>query len=104
MVTLITVPRYIALLKNYASKPTITQWLKGNGQSAKKGETLVIVETTKTSLEIEAPATGLVFILKEVREKVKIGDIIGVIASSQETFDDYRKQNLPGDAASAGGI
>jgi pyruvate/2-oxoglutarate dehydrogenase complex dihydrolipoamide acyltransferase (E2) component len=91
MVTLITVPRYVALLKNYSSKPRITKWLKEDGQPVEKDESLVIIETTKTSLEIEAPAAGLVFPLKKVREKVRIGDLIGVIASNAAAFEAFKK-------------
>ncbi len=58
MVTLVNVPRYIALLKNYGSKPTLTKWLKNDGEVVEQGQPLVVVETTKTSLEIEAPASG----------------------------------------------
>jgi pyruvate/2-oxoglutarate dehydrogenase complex dihydrolipoamide acyltransferase (E2) component len=90
MITLITVPRYIALIKNYGSKPRITKWLKEDGQPVEKDETLVIVETTKTSLEIEAPAAGLVFSLKKVRDAVRIGDLIGVVASDAAAFEAYK--------------
>ncbi|MFH0729809.1 MAG: lipoyl domain-containing protein [Pseudomonadota bacterium] len=84
MVTLIQVPRYIALLKKYSSKPTVTKWLKADGESVDKGEALVVVETSKASLMLEGPAAGMVFILKKVGEKVKIGDTIGVIADQKE--------------------
>lgn len=87
MATLIIVPRYVALLKNYSSKPRITNWLKGHGQFVEAREPLVVVETTKASIEIESPATGLVWVQREVRERVNIGDILGVIASDQDEFD-----------------
>ena len=87
MATLIIVPRYVALLKNYSSKPRLTNWLKGHGQFVEAREPLVVVETTKASIEIESPATGLVLVLKEVRERVNIGDTLGVIASDQDEFD-----------------
>ncbi len=83
MVTLIQVPNYIALLKKYSSKPTVTKWLKADGEFVEKDEVLVTVETSKASLELEAPAAGLVFILKKVGEKVKIGDTLGVIADQK---------------------
>jgi pyruvate/2-oxoglutarate dehydrogenase complex dihydrolipoamide acyltransferase (E2) component len=91
MVIPITIPRYIALLKNYASKPRITKWLKEDGQSVEKDETLVIVETTKASLEVPAPASGLVFHLRKVRDIANIGDTVGVIASSSAEFEAFKK-------------
>jgi 2-oxoglutarate dehydrogenase E2 component (dihydrolipoamide succinyltransferase) len=99
MVTLITVPRYIALMKNYGSKPRITKWLKESGQPVGKDETLAIVETSKASLEIEAPAAGLVFPLKKVRDAVRIGDLIGVVASDVAAFEAF--QNDPEKMVSA---
>jgi hypothetical protein len=87
MATLIIVPRYIALLKNYSSKPRLTNWLKGHGQFVEAREPLVVIETTKASIEIESPATGLVLVQREVRERVNIGDTLGVIASDQDEFD-----------------
>lgn len=87
MATQIIVPRYIALLKNYGSKPRITKWLKGHGQSVEAHEPLVIVETTKASIEMESPATGLVVVLKAVQERVNIGDTLGMIAADRSEFD-----------------
>lgn len=103
MVTPITVPRYVALLKNYASNPRITKWFKEDGQSVEKDETLVIVETTKASLEIAAPAAGLVVRLKKVRDIVRIGDTVGAIASSSDEYEAFSKeQQASGPVAVAG--
>jgi pyruvate/2-oxoglutarate dehydrogenase complex dihydrolipoamide acyltransferase (E2) component len=80
----------MALIKNYASKPIIAKWMKADGEPAKAHETLLVVETTKTSLEIEAPEDGLFFPLKNVLDRVKIGDTVGVIAGSREEFESYK--------------
>jgi pyruvate/2-oxoglutarate dehydrogenase complex dihydrolipoamide acyltransferase (E2) component len=90
MVTLVNVPRYVALLKNYASKPMVTKWLKNDGEAVEEGQPLVVVETTKASLEIEAAASGQIFILKKIGERVKIGDTLGMIAASQTEFEEFR--------------
>jgi hypothetical protein len=37
MVTLVNIPRYIALLKNYSSKPVLTKWLKSDGDYVEEG-------------------------------------------------------------------
>jgi pyruvate/2-oxoglutarate dehydrogenase complex dihydrolipoamide acyltransferase (E2) component len=89
MITPVIVPRYIALLKKYGSKPTITKWFKNDGQKVEQAELLVVIETSKASLEVESPAAGLVIILKKEQEKVKIGDTIGVIAESADEFSAY---------------
>jgi pyruvate/2-oxoglutarate dehydrogenase complex dihydrolipoamide acyltransferase (E2) component len=90
MVTLINVPRYVALLKNYASKPTLTKWLGVDGERVEDGQPLVVVETSKTSLEIECMSSGILFIFREVGEKVNIGDTLGAIADSRVEMDAFR--------------
>ncbi len=91
MVTLVTVPDYSTLSKNYGSEPTITKWFKTDGQPVGADEALVIVETTKASVEVEAPAAGLVFILKQEQATVKIGETLGVIAASAEEFAAFNR-------------
>lgn len=92
MVTLVQVPRYIALLKKYGSKPTLTKWHYNDGEVVEEGRPLVVVETTKTSLEIETAASGILFILRKVGEKVKIGDTLGIIAESQAEVEDFKNR------------
>jgi pyruvate/2-oxoglutarate dehydrogenase complex dihydrolipoamide acyltransferase (E2) component len=84
MVTLVNVPRYVALLKNYSSKPILTNWMGKDGEPVEEGEVLAVVETTKASLEIEAMVSGTLFIFRKVGEKVKIGDTLGIIAGSKD--------------------
>jgi TusA-related sulfurtransferase len=94
LVTLVQVPRYIALLKNYASKPTLTKWCKNDGEMVDEGQALLLVETSKASLEIEAIASGILFILRNAGEKVKIGDTLGVIAKNKASFNEFRDRLL----------
>jgi pyruvate dehydrogenase E2 component (dihydrolipoamide acetyltransferase) len=84
MITLVNVPRYVALLKNYSSKPILTNWMGKDGERVEEGEVLAVVETTKASLEIEAMVSGTLFIFRKVGEKVKIGDTLGIIAGSKD--------------------
>lgn len=92
MVTLINLPRYIALLKNYSSKPMLTKWLKKEGEPVEEGEGIVVVETNKATLEVPANASGVLFTLRQVGEKVKIGDTLGVIAESKEEIEAFSTQ------------
>ncbi|OGT27033.1 MAG: hypothetical protein A2Z17_01435 [Gammaproteobacteria bacterium RBG_16_66_13] len=90
MVTLVTVPNHNALFKNYGSEPTVTKWLKADGQRVDVDEPVVVVETTKATIDVDAPVAGLVFILKQEQESVKIGDALGVIAASAEEFAAFK--------------
>jgi pyruvate/2-oxoglutarate dehydrogenase complex dihydrolipoamide acyltransferase (E2) component len=90
MVTLVNVPRYIALMKNYSSKPFLTKWLIKEGDYVEMDQPLVVVETTKTALEIDAPASGLVFVLRQAGQNVEIGDTLGMIAGSKAELVEFK--------------
>jgi pyruvate dehydrogenase E2 component (dihydrolipoamide acetyltransferase) len=61
----------------------ITQWFKSPGEAVKPGDRLFEIETDKTSMEVEAVATG---VLAEIRagvgEVVPVGAVVAVIASA----------------------
>lgn len=90
MVTLVNVPRYVALLKNYSSKPMLTKWIGKNGEQVEEGQPIVVIETSKAILEIEAIASGILFILREVGERVSIGDTLGMLANSEAEMEAFR--------------
>ncbi|MGD9006921.1 MAG: lipoyl domain-containing protein [Desulfobacteraceae bacterium] len=92
MVTLVNVPRYIALMKNYSSKPMLTKWMGKDGEPVQEGQPLVVVETTKASLEIEAAAAGTLFILRNVGDTVMIGDTLGMIANTKQEIEAFNVQ------------
>ena len=55
----------------------IAKWYKSNGDSVKKGEALVSLETDKVSNELEAEADGILTITVGEGEEVSIGTVIG---------------------------
>ena len=55
----------------------IAKWYKSNGDSVKKGEPLVSLETDKVSNELEAEADGILTITVGEGEEVAIGTVIG---------------------------
>ena len=87
MVTLVNLPRYIVLLKNYSSKPMLTHWLKKDGEPVEEGEAIFVVETNKACLEIQAMVSGVLFTLRKIGETLKIGDTLGIIANSKEEIE-----------------
>ena len=66
-------------------KGTLLNWFKAEGQSVTKGEPLMEVETDKATVEIEAPASG---ILKNVTasagDEIPVGNKIAVILAPGE--------------------
>lgn len=58
----------------------ILRWLKSEGQSVRKGEALLEVETDKVNVEVEAPEEGrLVEITASEGDFVKFGAVVAMI-------------------------
>ena len=86
MITPILVPK----LGMTQADITVVKWSIGDGEPVIKGETVVTIETAKVTYEIEAAASGMVFVLKKVKDKVNIGETLGVVAESREEFEGYK--------------
>ena len=64
----------------------IVQWLKTEGQQVVKGEPLVEIETDKATVEIEAPANGvLARVSAAAGEDIPVGQVIAAILAPEET-------------------
>jgi 2-oxoglutarate dehydrogenase E2 component (dihydrolipoamide succinyltransferase) len=58
----------------------ISEWLKSEGDSVAKDENLAVIETDKVTLELAAPAEGILTkILKGKGERAAVGEVIGHI-------------------------
>ena len=58
----------------------ILRWLKNEGESVRKGEALLEVETDKVNVEVEAPDEGrLVEISAREGDFVKFGAVVAMI-------------------------
>ena len=58
----------------------VAGWLKGVGDAVERGEPIAEVETEKTTVELEALASGtLVEIVHEAGAEVRVGDPIGYL-------------------------
>jgi 2-oxoglutarate dehydrogenase E2 component (dihydrolipoamide succinyltransferase) len=58
----------------------IGEWVKAEGQSVKRDETIVKIETDKVTVDLPAPATGVIsrIVLKQ-GQSAAVGDIIGYL-------------------------
>ncbi len=62
------------------TEATIVEWRKAVGDPVTAGEALVVIETEKAEVEMEAPASGTVVeILGQVKSVYPIGEVIAVI-------------------------
>lgn len=63
----------------------IVQWLKKEGDRVSKWEPLVVVETGKAAIEVEAEVTGTLkkILAPEKTEHIPIGQVIAIIETDQ---------------------
>jgi pyruvate/2-oxoglutarate dehydrogenase complex dihydrolipoamide acyltransferase (E2) component len=85
MITSILVPKIGMTQENI----TVVKWLKSDEELVKAGEPVVVIETAKVTVDIEAPAAGLIFKLRQVKDKVKVGDILGVVTDNRAEYETY---------------
>ncbi len=62
-----------------ATEMTLTEWMFGDGEEVEKGDVIYLVETDKSTTEIEAQASGVIRPTGEEGVKYKVGDVIGTI-------------------------
>ncbi len=73
-------PIVMPQLGNEITEAEITQWLIAEGASIKEGDLVVMITTTKMSIEIEAPVSGtLVKILVPEGDLADVGARLGEI-------------------------
>ena len=59
---------------------TLAEWLVANGGEVKEGEPLFLLESDKSTNEVEAPPSGTLGILAEVGQTYEVGTVLGRIA------------------------
>ena len=63
----------------------VLRWMKAPGDTVRKGEPLVEIETDKVTVEIEAPASGiLTSVTAQEGDVVPVGQTIALIAAAGE--------------------
>lgn len=66
-------------------KGTLLNWLKAEGQAVTKGEPLMEIETDKATVEIEAPASGILTnVTASAGDEIPVGNKIAVILAPGE--------------------
>jgi pyruvate dehydrogenase E2 component (dihydrolipoyllysine-residue acetyltransferase) len=75
---------------------TLLKWLKAEGQSVSKGEPLMEIETDKATVEIEAPASGvLAHVIAQAGDEVPVGQRIALILAPSESPETEAKSPEP---------
>ena len=60
----------------------IGEWLKSEGEHVQRDEVIVTIETDKATMEVPAPATGVIKRLKETGDVAEVGEVIGHVEES----------------------
>jgi pyruvate dehydrogenase E2 component (dihydrolipoamide acetyltransferase) len=63
----------------------VLRWLKTEGESVTKGEPLLEVETDKVTVEVEAPADGVVAALRAEGDDVPVGEAVAFVLAPGES-------------------
>jgi pyruvate/2-oxoglutarate dehydrogenase complex dihydrolipoamide acyltransferase (E2) component len=61
------------------SEGTLNEWLASDGAQVSEGEAIYSLESEKSTLEIESPASGVLRIVAEAGETYPVGTVIGRI-------------------------
>lgn len=77
---------------------TVTRWLRSPGEHIKTGEPLLIVETEKAEIEVEADADGLLHIVVSESRPLPVGALIGYLLGEGETAPVVADSPPPGEA------
>ena len=76
------VPIVMPQLGNEIEEAQIDAWLKAVGDRVAQGEQILTITTPKLTMEIEAPASGILKeILAPADELASVGATLGIIAS-----------------------
>jgi pyruvate dehydrogenase E2 component (dihydrolipoamide acetyltransferase) len=76
-------------------KGTLLAWRKAEGESVKKGEPLMEIETDKATVEIEAAASGtLTQVSAQAGDEIPVGQTIAVILAAGEALPTKQKTPL----------
>ena len=80
----------------------VVQWLKGVGDFVEAGEALMVVESDKADMDVEAFEDGyLAAILTEEGEMADVGAPVGVLVSNEEDVTKYSANPMPSSSSTS---
>ncbi len=76
----------VPALGESVTEATVAQWLKKEGESVKRDEPIVELETDKVTLEVNAPSDGIISkIVVGEGQNVGVGAILGELSAANDT-------------------
>lgn len=74
---------------------TIVEWKRKDGEYVKKGEIILEIMTNKVNIDVEAPASGYLKVLKFPDDVVPVGEVVALIEESVEAVEAGKKVEVP---------
>src|SRR2546423_12456132 len=94
----ITMPQ----LSDTMTEGTVVKWHKKEGDKVRAGEEIVEIETDKATMPFEASESGTIaHVAVPEGQKVPVGALIAVLATSKENPADVKKQFASGGGGAA---
>lgn len=57
----------------------LSEWLVADGTAVTEGQPIFVLESDKSANEVEAPASGVLRILKPTNETFEVGTVLAII-------------------------
>jgi len=81
---------------------TLTEWKFNEGDKVNAGDVVLVIETDKTTWEVESPASGYLHTIVAVDNTEPVGAVVGKIAETPEELAAMQKESgTPATAAPA---
>src|SRR5437773_415239 len=78
------------------TEATVTTWLVAEGEKVKKNDTIAELMTEKLTVEVEAPASGVIAkIIKQEGEEVSVGETLATLLTTDSKRDEKENTALP---------
>ena len=70
----------------YQDDVTLVQWLADEGAYVEEGQDILIMETEKVEVEVQADASGWLHRMIEPEATLAIGTVVGMIAATESEY------------------
>lgn len=81
----------------------VVEWLVGDEQPVSAGDLVVVVETTKSAIDLEADIDGVVFHQAAAGTDVPVGSAVGIVSRTGQRPEGLGASGAPQASAGAGG-
>jgi len=70
----------------------LTEWVAKEGEEVKPRQVLVVLQTEKTSYELEAAKGGILHIITPVDVTIPVNHVIALLAETQEEYEEIKSR------------